>query len=78
MTFLKEFVLCSVCCLYKCWVISVRVIVTGGKWWLLFILSFRRKLHKMSDTDGKKNAEPSQNGTADDLSDLRWMIPGVC
>ena len=30
----------------------------------------------MRDTDGKKNAEPSQNGTADDISDLRRMIQG--
>ena len=32
----------------------------------------------IADTDGKKNAEPSQNGTAYDLSDLRWMMQGVC
>ena len=30
----------------------------------------------MGDTDGKKNAEPSQNGTADDISDLRRMMQG--
>ena len=29
------------------------------------------------DTDGKKNAEPSQNGTADDISDLRRMMQGL-
>ena len=31
----------------------------------------------MSDTDGKKNDEPSQNGTADDISDLRRMMQGL-
>ena len=31
----------------------------------------------MSDTDGKKNAEPSQNGTPDDISDLRRMMQGL-
>ena len=31
----------------------------------------------IADTDGKKNAEPSQNVTAYDLSDLRPMMQGL-
>ena len=40
-------------------------------------LSDRDHYLTIADTDGKKNAELSQNGTADDISDLRRMIQGV-
>ena len=40
-------------------------------------LSDRDNNLTIADTDGKKNAEPSQNGTAGDLSDLRRMMQGV-
>ena len=31
----------------------------------------------MGDADEKKNAEPSQNGTADNISDLHRMMQGL-
>ena len=40
-------------------------------------LSDRDNNLTIADTDGKNNAEPSQNGTADDISDLRRMIQGL-
>ena len=40
-------------------------------------LSDRDNNLTIADTDGKKNAEPSQNGTADDISDLRRMMQGI-
>ena len=40
-------------------------------------LSDRENNLTIADTDGKKNAEPSQNGTAYDLSDLRRMMQGL-
>ena len=40
-------------------------------------LSARDNNLTIVDTDGKKNAEPSQNGTADDISDLRRMMQGL-
>ena len=40
-------------------------------------LSDRDNNLTIADTDGKNNAEPSQNGTAYDLSDLRRMMQGL-
>ena len=40
-------------------------------------LSDRDNNLTIADTDGEKNAEPSQNGTADDISDLRRMMQGL-
>ena len=40
-------------------------------------LSDRDNNLTIADTDGKKNAEPSQNVTAYDLSDLRRMMQGL-
>ena len=37
-------------------------------------LSDRDNNFTIADTDAKKNAEPSQNGTADDISDQRRMM----
>ena len=40
-------------------------------------LSDRDNNLTIADTDGKKNAEPSQNGTAYEISDLRRMMQGL-
>ena len=40
-------------------------------------LSDRDNNLTIADTDGKKNAEPSQNGTAYEVSDLRRMMQGL-